>query len=82
MRKRNGNGWLTYGSPEATVQAIVTLPPLLILVGRVMLRPETKGATSARRLSKIRGFCISRGHKHAERTYPSLLNIFIFEIDV
>jgi hypothetical protein len=60
-------GWLTYGPLEATVQSIVIVPALLTLGEIVMLRPETKGAMSTRRLSKIRGFCMSRGHKNAEK---------------
>jgi hypothetical protein len=70
VRKRNGKGSLTYGSPEATVQSIAIVPALLILGGIVMLRPKTKGATSVRRLRKIRGFCVSRlsrGYKNAEK---------------
>ena len=46
------NVWLTYGSPAADVQLMVTVPPLVISLGAERVRAETKGATSARRLSK------------------------------
>jgi hypothetical protein len=39
------------GSPAALVQLIVTVPPDVGLVGASIVRAETKGATSAKRLS-------------------------------
>jgi len=47
---------LTYGSPVADVHLIVKTPPLVTLVGAEMVRAETKGATSTRRLSNIAKF--------------------------
>jgi len=41
------------GSPAADVQLMVILPPLVISLGVERVRAETKGATSARRLSLL-----------------------------
>lgn len=61
-----------YGSPAALVQLIVTVPPDVGLVGASIVRAETKGATSAKRLQEIRVRCVDISH---EATHLSLENI-------
>ena len=63
------NVWLTYGSPGAVNQEKLIVPPLVTLVGGLMVRAETRGATvTSTRLHKIVSFFfVNKRHKDSER---------------